>query len=337
VVGALRPRQHEGVNGMGAHVSIIIPAFNRREMLGDAIRSCAASAPGLHLEVIVVDDASHEDIRGTVEGLPVLYERLPVNSGSSVARNRGIELAQGAYVKFLDSDDLLVEGALAREYRAAVDHDADIVVSGWIESRIAADGAEARLQESAPPRFSSIADDLLAGRAVPTSSALYAARIAKRVAWDRALSKLNDWDYFVRAAWAARSIHTEKGAAYVWRQHAGERITSSSSFMKNSLEFYAILAKLEQALAQSGELTPARKERLAQYLYKELRGLYRFRRPERHAVLARIRTLDPVFAPRDEERSLAMRALLRFLPAAPVLEAYGLAKRSLDRIQGGHA
>ena len=56
------------------------------------------------------------------------------------------------------------------------------------------------------PVFHEIADDVLAGQAVPTSAALYARRSDWR--WDPALRKLDDWDYFCQAALGAKRIVT---------------------------------------------------------------------------------------------------------------------------------
>jgi glycosyltransferase involved in cell wall biosynthesis len=312
-------------------VSIIIPAHNRGDMLLEAINSCRASAPDLELEIIIVDDASEEDLRQAVGHMDVVFDRLAVNAGSSVARNRGLALARGAYVKFLDSDDVLVEGALQREYEAAIRTGADIVVAGWIDTRIDDAHEESVLSTHQPPAFSSIPDDLLAGRAVPTSAALYKGSFAARAAWDPRLSKLNDWDYFITAALQSSSIVSVQGPAYKWRQHPGVRITSSSSFVSNATEFYAILGKLEAALASRGQLSTSRRQRMAQYLFKELRGLYRFNRPARHQVLSRILQLDPQFKPRDEERSLVFRCLFAVLPAHWVLAGYGFGRRAVDR------
>jgi glycosyltransferase involved in cell wall biosynthesis len=322
------------MNAASPDVSIIIPVHNRGDLLRETVQSCGPGACGLALQIIVIDDASTEDIAALAATWDVDYERLAVNSGSSVARNRGLEKARGAYVKFLDSDDVLVPGALRREWEAAVRTQADIVVAGWQDTRLLADGREEMLARYDPPRFSSIPDDLLSGRAVPTSAALYASRIAATVRWDPRLSKLNDWDYFVNAALRALRIETVDGPAYLWRQHEGARITSSTSFVGNAMEFYAILAKLEASLSARGLLSKARRDRLAQYLYKELRGLYRFGRPERHAVLAKIAALDPRFLPRDEERSPVFRSLARVLPLAWMLAGYGIARSALDRAKG---
>jgi glycosyltransferase involved in cell wall biosynthesis len=319
---------------MAADVSVIIPAHNRSCMLVDAIKSCRPSGPGLNLEIIVVDDASQEDLAYAVSGMTVMVHRLPVNSGPSTARNQGLSLATGRYVKFLDSDDVLVEGALQRDFEAALRTNADIVIAGWTDTRLDQAGCEKVLCSFAPPSFTSIADDLLAGRAVPTSAALYKRDIATQARWDPGLSKLNDWDYFISAALCSTTIFSVSDPAYRWRQHAGDRITSSTSFVSNAIEFYAILSKLGTALERRSEFTPQRRRRMAQYLFKELRGLYRFGRSERHEVLTRILELDPAFRPRDEERSRVVRCLSSVLPVHWVLAGYGWTRRLLDHLEG---
>jgi len=314
-------------------ISIVIPVHNRADMLRAAIGSCAPSAPGLEVQVIVVDDASAEDVGTTAKSMGADFERLEVNSGSSVARNRGLALVRGRYVKFLDSDDVLVAGALSREFDAAERTGADIVVAGWQDSRLDARGNDIIIATYNAPRFDSIADDLLAGRAAPTSAVLYSTPVARKARWDPKLAKLNDWDFFVSAALHASRIESVDGPSYFWRQHSGARITSSTTFVGNALEFYAILAKLQRGLEERGDMTPARRQRLAQYLYKELRGLYRFHHAERHAVLARILELDPDFVPRDEEQSAVFRSLGRVIPLRWLLGAYGLSRSAMDRMR----
>lgn len=321
-------------SGLIAHISIIIPAHNRGDMLVDAITSCRASAPTLNLEIIVIDDASSEDIGAVVAPMGVVYERLAVNSGSSIARNRGLALATGGYVKYLDSDDVLVEGALEHEYQLALKTGADVVVAGWMETQFSGPRAPERvLSTHRPPSFTSIPDDLLAGRAVPTAAALYSRSVAAATAWDAALSKLNDWDYFVAAALRAAAIASTDGPAYKWRQHSGARITSSTSFAGNAREFYIILGKLQAALEAANQFTPARRARMAQYLYKELRGMYRFDPPTGRKILRRLYALDPHFVPRDEERSPLLRQLYSVLPTPWVLSGYGMVRRALDRLR----
>jgi glycosyltransferase involved in cell wall biosynthesis len=92
-------------------VSVIVPCYNRTELVKDALRSVAE--PGLEVEILVVDDGSTEDVRGALAGLgsAVRYLRTE-HGGAAHARNAGMRAARGAYVAFLDSDDVYLPGKL---------------------------------------------------------------------------------------------------------------------------------------------------------------------------------------------------------------------------------
>jgi glycosyltransferase involved in cell wall biosynthesis len=314
-------------------ISIVIPTYNRGDLLKDAINSCYRSGADLELEIIVVDDASEENIPAALERYEVHYIRLDANSGSGAARNRGKSAAHGEYVKFLDSDDVLINGALREEHAEARRTGADILISGWQNVYLDENKVETPINTYAPPVFLSTVDDLLQGKAVPTSSALYKRQLMDNVDWDPDLSKLNDWDFFINVALEASSIVSWPQPAYRWRQHSGIRITSAASFLKNAKEFFLILKKLETSLRTKGEMTPQRERRLAQYLYKELRGAYRFDPPLGKKMLNEILELDPDFAPWDEEHSPVFRWLCRVFPIHPVLSTYGVLRRTLDRLE----
>lgn len=95
-------------------VSVIIPVYNRELYLRDALDS-VVSQEGVEIELIVVDDGSTDSSRDIVREYPsaILIEQK--NHGVSHARNEGLKRATAKYVKFLDSDDLLVPGILAQQ------------------------------------------------------------------------------------------------------------------------------------------------------------------------------------------------------------------------------
>jgi succinoglycan biosynthesis protein ExoO len=110
-------------------VSIIIPAWNARGFLADALKSALAQA-GPPVEVIVVDDHSPDNMSDIAESLGddrVRYVRLPDNRGPGGARNVAIELAQGDWIAVLDADDLYAAGRLATLLDVARASKADIV------------------------------------------------------------------------------------------------------------------------------------------------------------------------------------------------------------------
>lgn len=96
-------------------VSVVIPTFNRRDRIGDAICSVFEQA-NVDFEIIIVDDGSTD---GTVDWLLSTFDdsRLRIlrntrGKGPSGARNEGILRANGDAVAFLDSDDRFLPGHL---------------------------------------------------------------------------------------------------------------------------------------------------------------------------------------------------------------------------------
>lgn len=98
-------------------LSAVIPVWNRRRLVCDAIESALAQRPGA-VEVLVVDDASTDDTADEVErvyGSRVRLIRLPQRSGVAAARNAGARVATGELLAFLDSDDVWLPGKLDAE------------------------------------------------------------------------------------------------------------------------------------------------------------------------------------------------------------------------------
>jgi glycosyltransferase involved in cell wall biosynthesis len=98
-------------------VSVVIPTHNRAEYIQQALDSVFAQSYSDY-EVIVVDDGSTDGsaalLKPLVERGAIRYEQQ-TQSGVSAARNRGIALALGEYVAFLDSDDLWLPDKLAKQ------------------------------------------------------------------------------------------------------------------------------------------------------------------------------------------------------------------------------
>ena len=94
-------------------VSIVIPTFNRKIFVKEAVDSVLAQTYKDY-ELIVVDDGSTDDtgraLKQYAERLVYLYQK---NEGVSAARNRGLAAARGEFIAFLDSDDLWLPKKLA--------------------------------------------------------------------------------------------------------------------------------------------------------------------------------------------------------------------------------
>jgi glycosyltransferase involved in cell wall biosynthesis len=102
-------------------VSIVIPCYNNAAFVRSAIDS-ALNQTYSQIETIVIDDGSKDESLEIIRsyGDRVRWETIP-NQGAPKARNRGVELAQGKYIKFLDADDLLLPEAIDRQVKLATE------------------------------------------------------------------------------------------------------------------------------------------------------------------------------------------------------------------------
>jgi glycosyltransferase involved in cell wall biosynthesis len=109
-------------------VSVIIPAYNRAHLIGRAIASVLAQSYR-NFEIIVVDDASTDDLATVLAGVGSPQLRCithPRNRGAAAARNTGIAAAKGEFVLFLDSDDVWFPAKLDEQVAAMRDQPSEV-------------------------------------------------------------------------------------------------------------------------------------------------------------------------------------------------------------------
>lgn len=316
-------------------VSIVIPTYNRESFISECIDSCLhQSNTRLEPEIIIVDDGSTDVTASCISKYGNLVRYIPqtVNRGRNFVRNVGLEVCTGKYVKFLDSDDLLLPNTLGLEVQIAEETGADIVISGWREESLESNGKIVESRTQAAPVMSSILDDVLAGKAVPTSAALYRRSLVSGLRWDEALRELDDWDWFIQASIRAKVIKTAGHTSYVWRQHNGQGIRSYS-MLGNAKAHHYILRKLERELNSRNELSEIRMHRLAQYFYKELRVLALYDLSLFNSALIHIKELDGSFQPREEERQWGMKVACRLLGVRRAVLLHCKIKKALRKDQ----
>jgi glycosyltransferase involved in cell wall biosynthesis len=85
-------------------VSVVIPTFNRQELVVRALKSVLAQSEPAD-EIIVVDDGSTDQTRKLLQQFPQISYIYQENQGVGAARNRGIVEAKNEWIAFLDSDD----------------------------------------------------------------------------------------------------------------------------------------------------------------------------------------------------------------------------------------
>ncbi len=113
-------------------LSIIIPVYNAKQYIHMTLDSCLnQNIPHSAYEILCINDGSIDDSLLILEEYAKKYENIRVfnqpNSGVSKTRNRGIELAQGDYIWFVDADDIIANNCLKQLSTAAAEYDVDIL------------------------------------------------------------------------------------------------------------------------------------------------------------------------------------------------------------------
>lgn len=98
-------------------LSIVIPVYNGALLLNRCLDSIFIQKTQYTYEVILIDDGSTDDsvelIKARKESNIILFQQQ--NAGPAIARNRGIELAKGKYVAFIDADDYWNQGYIQKQ------------------------------------------------------------------------------------------------------------------------------------------------------------------------------------------------------------------------------
>ena len=105
----------EWSNGAPPLVSVVMPAYNAERHIGEALQSVLAQTY-TPVEIVVVDDGSRDATAETVRRFgPRVRFTAQTNAGAGAARNRGLAMACGRYIAFLDADDSWPPKKLARQ------------------------------------------------------------------------------------------------------------------------------------------------------------------------------------------------------------------------------
>ena len=242
-------------------VSVVIPTYNRAQIIGRAIESVLAQTYN-RVEVVVVDDGSADGTREIVDsyGPGVTYVRQ-TNAGVSAARNCGLRQARGEFIAFLDSDDVWQSwkieaqtAALARCPSAgvvwtdmtAVDADDRVMDARYlrtmysayasvnIETRMPQVASLGALTSFAPADYSSAAvregdlfSAILLGNLIHTSTVLFRRSWCERTGgFDESFARAGeDYEFYIRLCSAGPAVFIDVPSIF-YRVGAADQLTA---------------------------------------------------------------------------------------------------------------
>jgi len=216
-----------------ASISVVIPTYQRAELLEEAIIS-AASQSIAPAEIVVVDDGSTDATAEVVERLrselgpeiEVIY-LSQVRRGGNAARNAGVRAASGDWIAFLDSDDLWVGDKLEKQLaRVALSPGS---VACYCGLRGFSEEGQLPEEHRAFPEGDLSSSLLVRDGTAPTSCYLVRRSVLLEAGlFDEELQARQDWDMWIRVSMYGAIVSVPEPLTR-FRHHDGERTASDPS------------------------------------------------------------------------------------------------------------
>jgi len=220
----------------GGLVSIIIPCYNAEDYVGEAIDSALAQTYE-PTEIIVIDDGSQDDSMDIIQSYQDrITWRQQENQGASVARNHGLKVASGQYVKFLDADDALYPEAVEKQVAQlrGIEDDRSIVFG---DGRMT--DAKLNVEDTTDYRARRKGEDPIAYilRVTPqTSAPLHRRSLLEEVdGFDEQLPKAQEYDLHLRLALVEVNFRYRSTPVVMIRRHSGEHRISNQIYLQDGI------------------------------------------------------------------------------------------------------
>ena len=203
-------------------VSVVIPVFNRADLIDRALDSVLAQTLADY-EIIVVDDGSTDGSAAFIERRSVDKLKLirsERNRGAGAARNLGIAAASGHYVAFLDSDDAWEPAKLDLQV-AALDSAPDGFFACGCDYYLWHGQQQSLVRNGLTP--AQFRTDILFGCSISPGSTLMVRRDAfeKVGPFNESLRRLEDWDWLLRYIQHGDMLFVPRPLAHIYLDHVG--------------------------------------------------------------------------------------------------------------------
>lgn len=202
-------------------ISIVIPTYNRAQLLVETLDSILAQTY-LNWECIIIDDESTDNTEVAIafylKDNRFQYYKKPNNrpKGANACRNYGLEVSKGKWVKWFDSDDVMLPDLLENQYNA-IDNE-DVSVCRILKYNFVTSNALASNQIQSQ----NLIEDYLTNKiAFYVSGPLWKRTFLEKqkFLFDETISNLDDWDFNLRMLYASPRIVFVDEALILYRIH----------------------------------------------------------------------------------------------------------------------
>jgi len=231
-------------------ISVIIPNYNRANLIGETLDNILSQTLPPY-EVIVVDDGSTDNIAPIIEKYKdrVIFTKNRRGKGPGGARNTGMEIATGKYIKFFDSDDLMTLNTLEVQLKRLKQSNLPIVYSPYVHASQNPDGTWKQLDPIVgyyPIENVTIVDCMVQGFFQPIPTMLLDKEWLMEIGFWREGIIAEDYDLLFRFGQSIPNFaHTNECLTY-YRMHGAQSMGTNISNVDRDLEkcdvFWEILS-----------------------------------------------------------------------------------------------
>lgn len=213
---------------MNTRVSVVVPCFNAAAYLGEALQS-VLDQNVRNVEIVVVDDGSTDDSASVARRFtPHVQLASQTNQGISAARNRGLEVAAGSIIAFLDADDVMPANSIASRL-AVLDTNPTVDVAVGLVTQF----LSPELDDDTRQRIA-ISNEPTRGRVV--GAMLIRRHVFERIGtFDSAFRLGETIDWVARADAAGVSMHTIDDVVLHRRVHSANSVRKAAQLRSDYL------------------------------------------------------------------------------------------------------
>lgn len=256
---------------MGDLVSVIIPTYNRGELISAALDS-VINQTYKELEIIIVDDNSSDNTFNVVEKYCNLDTRINYiknnkNLGGGGARNIGIKASSGDYIAFLDSDDIWYPEKISRQMSEFQKNPlVQAVFSNYIMSQYETNEVVANNNSA----ISCSPSKIFTGNYLGTTSSMIAKKetLIKIGMFDSQLRSCQDWDIYIRLIIAGEIAYVPD--LLLTQYYHGKRLSSNGENVIQGISH--LIMKMPKYLSEAKVSLVKKKAILSRLYYRQ--GIY---------------------------------------------------------------